>query len=94
MPRGETERVTGLKQRSARMVLADLVKDRIVNSQPPKGPVSLRFTSRSIACCSPSYLPRADAVGLLRRIQFAGFQSALAMTAPGCAMSFDGLWLF
>ncbi len=48
MPRGEAERVTGLKERSARMVLADLVKDGIVNSQTPKGPISLRFTSQSI----------------------------------------------
>jgi len=47
MPRGETERVTGLKERTARMVLADLVADGIVVSQTPKGPVTLRFTSQS-----------------------------------------------
>lgn len=52
MPRGEAERVTGLKERSARMVLADLVKDGIVNSQTPKGPISLRFTSQSIDAVS------------------------------------------
>lgn len=53
MPRGEAERVTGLKERSARMVLADLVKDGIVDSESPKGPVSLRFTSRSIDTLFP-----------------------------------------
>ncbi|MDD2760606.1 MAG: Fic family protein [Methylomonas sp.] len=53
MPRGEAERVTGLKERSARMVLADLVKDGIVNSQTPKGPISLRFTSQSIDMLFP-----------------------------------------
>ncbi len=53
MPRGEAERVTGLKERSARMVLADLVKDGIVNSQTPKGPISLQFTSQSIDMLFP-----------------------------------------
>lgn len=53
MPRGEAERVTGLKERSARMVLADLIKDGIVNSQTPKGPISLRFTSQSIDMLFP-----------------------------------------
>ncbi len=53
MPRGEAERVTGLKERSARIVLADLVKDGIVNSQTPKGPISLRFTSRSMDLLFP-----------------------------------------
>jgi len=53
MARGEAERVTGLKERSARMVLADLVRDGIVNSQTPKGPISLRFTSQSIDLLFP-----------------------------------------
>jgi Fic family protein len=45
MPRGEAERTTGLKERSARMVLADLASDGILASETPKSPVSLRFTS-------------------------------------------------
>lgn len=45
MPRGEAERVTGLKERRARMVLADLLKDGIISSQPPEGPVTLRFAT-------------------------------------------------
>ncbi|QWF71473.1 Fic family protein [Methylomonas paludis] len=53
MPRGEAERVTGLKERSARMVLADLIQDGIVNSQTPKGPVSLRFSSQSLDILFP-----------------------------------------
>jgi len=32
MPRGEAERVTGLKERSARMVLAQLISDGILDS--------------------------------------------------------------
>jgi Fic family protein len=53
MPRGEAERVTGLKERSARMVLAELIQDGIVDSQTPKGAVSLRFNSQSIDILFP-----------------------------------------
>lgn len=45
MARGEAERITGLKERSARMVLASLVEQGILGSETPKGPVSLRFPS-------------------------------------------------
>ncbi len=53
MPRGEAERVTGLKERSARMVLAGLIQDGIVGSQTPKGAVSLRFNSQSMDILFP-----------------------------------------
>jgi Fic family protein len=43
MPRGEAGRRTGLKERSARQVLADLLERGLVASSTPKGPVSLRF---------------------------------------------------
>jgi hypothetical protein len=42
MPRGEVERITGLKERSARMVLSSLINDGILQSETPKGPVSLQ----------------------------------------------------
>jgi hypothetical protein len=53
MPRGEAERITGLKERSARMVLSSLVEDGILGSQTPKGPVSLRFPSHAVDILFP-----------------------------------------
>jgi Fic family protein len=53
MPRGEAERVTGLKERSARMVLASLVEQGILGSETPKGPVSLRFPSDAVDLLFP-----------------------------------------
>lgn len=47
MPRGDAERLTGLKERSARTVLSSLTKDGILASSSPKGPVSLRFDVES-----------------------------------------------
>jgi len=43
MPRGEASRVTGLKERSARELLASLLERGLIGSATPKGPVSLRF---------------------------------------------------
>ena len=53
MPRGEAERITGLKERSARMVLSSLINDGILQSATPKGPVSLHFGSASIEFLFP-----------------------------------------
>jgi Fic family protein len=53
MPRGEAERITGLKERSARMVLSGLVEQGILGSQTPKGPVSLRFPSHTVEILFP-----------------------------------------
>jgi len=53
MPRGEAERITGLKERSARMVLASLINDGILQSGTPKGPVSLHFGSESVEFLFP-----------------------------------------
>lgn len=53
MRRGEAERITGLKERSARMVLSSLVEDGILGSGTPKGPVSLRFPSHSVDILFP-----------------------------------------
>jgi Fic family protein len=41
--RGDAARITGLKERSARDLLAILIADGILGSDTPKGPVSLRF---------------------------------------------------
>ena len=53
MPRGEAERITGLKERNARMVLAGLVEHGILGSATPKGPVSLRFPNRTVEILFP-----------------------------------------
>jgi Fic family protein len=53
MPRGDAERVTGLKERSARMVLSSLINDGILKSETPKGPVSLHFGSESVEFLFP-----------------------------------------
>lgn len=48
MPRGEACRISGLKERSGRMLLAQLVEIGILASDTPKGPVSLRFPSGAV----------------------------------------------
>jgi hypothetical protein len=53
MPRGEAERITGLKERGARMVLASLIEQGILGSETPKGPVSLRFPSDAVELLFP-----------------------------------------
>ena len=53
MPRGEAERITGLKERGARMVLAGLVEHGILGSATPKGPVSLRFPNETVEILFP-----------------------------------------
>jgi Fic family protein len=53
MPRGEAERITGLKERSARMVLSSLIEQGILGSETPKGPVSLRFPTDAVDLLFP-----------------------------------------
>jgi Fic family protein len=57
MPRGDAERVTGLKERSARDLLASLVADGILGSDTPKGPVSLRFPLHAVEVLFPTLFP-------------------------------------
>jgi Fic family protein len=57
LPRGEAERVTGLKERTARMVLSNLIEDGILGSDTPKGPVSLRFPVKSVEVLFPHLFP-------------------------------------
>ncbi|WP_340124567.1 Fic family protein [Methylobacter svalbardensis] len=51
--RGDAERLTGLKERSARTVLSSLTEDGILGSSSPKGPVSLRFNVDSARILFP-----------------------------------------
>ena len=57
LPRGEAARVTGLKERTARDLLGALVADGILDSETPKGPVSLRFPLDAIEILFPSLFP-------------------------------------
>ena len=51
--RGDAERLTGLKERSARSVLSSLTEDGILGSNSPKGAVSLRFNVESARILFP-----------------------------------------
>ena len=57
LPRGDATRVTGLKERSARDLLAALVEDGILGSDTPKGAVSLRFPLHAVEILFPSLFP-------------------------------------
>lgn len=57
LPRGEASRVSGLGERTARDLLAALVRDGILGSDTPKGPVSLRFPLDAIEILFPSLFP-------------------------------------
>jgi Fic family protein len=59
LPRGDAGRVTGLKERSARDLLAALVSDGILGSDTPKGAVSLRFPLHAVEILFPSLFPQA-----------------------------------
>lgn len=57
MPRGEAERASGLKERSARMVLGRLIEGGLLDSETPKGPVSLRFPAHAVDVLFPRLFP-------------------------------------
>jgi Fic family protein len=57
LARGEAGRVSGLKERSARELLATLILDGIIGSDTPKGPVSLRFSLNAIEILFPTLFP-------------------------------------
>lgn len=57
--RGEAPRITGLPERTARRVLNDVVKDGLLASATPKGPVSLRFPAHSLETLFPRLYPHA-----------------------------------
>jgi Fic family protein len=55
--RGDAARITGLKERRARDLLALLIADGILGSETPKGPVSLRFPLQAVELLFPSLFP-------------------------------------
>lgn len=55
--RGEASRITGLPERSARRILNDLIREGMLESATPKGPVSLRFPAHSLEILFPRLYP-------------------------------------
>lgn len=55
--RGETSRITGLPERTARRVLADAIDHGLLASSSPKGPVSLRFPVDTLDILFPRLFP-------------------------------------
>ena len=53
LERGEASRVTGLPVRTAQRLLNDLVREGLLASATPKGPVSLRFPSHTLEVLFP-----------------------------------------
>jgi hypothetical protein len=59
MARGDAERISGLKERTARALLGALITDGILGADTPKGPVSLRFPVHSVEILFPRLFPTA-----------------------------------
>jgi Fic family protein len=57
--RGEVARVTGLPERTARRLLADVIATGLLASDTPKGPVSLRFPVEALDILFPRLFPEA-----------------------------------
>jgi Fic family protein len=57
LARGDAPRLLGLKERSARDLLSQLIDDGILGSETPKGPVSLRFPLHAADVLFPSLFP-------------------------------------
>lgn len=55
--RGDADRITRLPERSARLVLAQLLDEGLLGSDTPKGPVSLRFPAKSLDLLFPQLFP-------------------------------------
>jgi Fic family protein len=57
MPRGEASQITGLSVRSSSDLIQTLVKDGILESETPKGPVFLRFKADFADVLFPRLFP-------------------------------------
>jgi Fic family protein len=55
--RGETSRITGLPERTARRVLNDAIATGLLASESPKGPLSLRFPMDTLDVLFPRLFP-------------------------------------
>ena len=59
LERGAAARITGLPERSARRLLAEVLKAGLLGSDTPKGAVSLRFPVYSLEVLFPRLFPVA-----------------------------------
>lgn len=55
--RGEIARITGLPDRTARRILADVIDAGLLGSETPKGAVSLRFPTEALDILFPRLFP-------------------------------------
>jgi Fic family protein len=59
VPRGEAGRITGMAASEARKVLSALVKERLLVSDTPKGPVRLGLPAHAVPFLFPDFYPVA-----------------------------------
>ena len=57
IPRGDISRISGMKERTARTLLATLTEKGILGSKSPKGAVSLRFPVSASELLFPNLFP-------------------------------------
>ncbi|MEI7789167.1 MAG: hypothetical protein WCI23_10985, partial [Chlorobiaceae bacterium] len=57
IPRGDISRISGMKERTARTLLATLTENGILGSKSPKGAVSLRFPVSVSELLFPNLFP-------------------------------------
>jgi Fic family protein len=57
MPRGDAPRVSGLKERTARQLMSELVANGIVRSDTPKSELYLNFTVQAVEVLFPALFP-------------------------------------
>ena len=57
--RGDADRITRLPERTARVVLGQVLEEGLLGSDTPKGPVSLRFPSKALDLLFPQLFPAA-----------------------------------
>lgn len=55
--RGDADRITRLPERTARIVLGQLIDEGLLDSETPKGPVSLRFPTKALDLLFPQLFP-------------------------------------
>jgi Fic family protein len=55
--RGDADRITRLPERTARVILGQLIDEGLLDSETPKGPVSLRFPTKALDLLFPQLFP-------------------------------------
>lgn len=63
-PRGEAARISGLPERTARIVVRQLTDERLLTSETPKGPLRLGLPARAVGYWFPRLYPEGVEEGL------------------------------